>query len=360
MKKQLFSLVLALVAGVTLSFGQNALSVVPTAPAPRALDVTCLSSDALHPVAGTPYTYAVTVPTPAGTKSFKWIVTQEKTFLANGILNEANAEAAGGTHIAAAGTELNAVSADPVGLDITITWKSFIHDAALPVFVVIYVENADAAGCTTQNVKVYQIEPKNAFTLDITNIALDGTKSAYGDNLTTCVSNIASATYDAAAPTGVVYDFGVDYIYYAVTAANFTTSWQPTFQITGLAGGTQTSLIEWAYPANANVATGWNATTAPVLAQDPTGTVGAAGECVIVRVTVDHNSEEVLTALNIQLAIDGLTNLAAAAASQLPDLHYVDCSIDNFTNDITTHVLNPRADIQSATPGAGVNFLPKK
>lgn len=356
MKKQFSILILALIASVTVSYGQNALTAAPTCPVPRALDVTCLAADALHPVAGTPYTYQVTVPTPAGTKTFKWIVTQEQTFLTNALLNETNAEIVGGAHIAAAGSELNTVSADPAGLDITITWKSFIHDAALPVFVVIYVENADPAGCTTQNLKVYQIEPKNAFTLDITNIGVDAVKTAYGTDLITCVSNITSAVYDPTAPVGVIYDFGIDYIYYVVTAANFTTSWQPDFLLTGNSGvDGETTLIEWALPADATVATGWNAITVPVPAQDPTGTVGAAGECIIVRLTVDHNKDEVLTALPLALAVDGQTNLAGVP---LPDLHHVDCSIDLFANDIATHILNPRPDIQNATPGG--SFLPKK
>src|SRR3989339_833928 len=107
MKKQISILILALLASVAVSFGQNALTNTPTLLNPRAMDVTCLSADALHPVAGTPYTYAVTVPTPVGTKTFKWLVTQEKTFLTAGLLNETDTEIVGGTHVAAAGTELN-------------------------------------------------------------------------------------------------------------------------------------------------------------------------------------------------------------------------------------------------------------
>lgn len=355
MKKQLFILVLALVAGVTMSFGQTTSSLPSggaiTPPTPRGFDVGILTSDALHPVAGTPYTYSVTVPNPSGTKSYKWIVTQEQTFLTTGVLNTTNAESVGGTHIAAAGAELNATTVEPAtsGEDIVITWKSFIHDPAKPVFVVIYVENNDAT-CVTQNVKVYQIEPVNSFTLDIANVQIDGTVTAYGTDYSTCVSNIASAVYSAG---GVVYDFGTDYLFYTITAANFTGSWALDMQLAGLASG-QTATLDWAYSNAPNTWTAYTlGTPATVNAQDPTGTVGAAGECIIVRVTVAHQKEEVLAAQTVTLSVDGISNT-------LPDLHYVTGLADGFTNDLANHIMKPRPTIQSTTTGTGVNFLPNK
>lgn len=332
MNKQLLILMVVLFTQSIVVYGQDLTGTV-ICPTARPINITCLSNDAFHPMPGTPYTYSISVPTPPGEKSFQWIVTQEQTFLTNGILNLTNAESAGGIHIASAGGELNSTTAAGVGEQIEITWKSFAHDPARPVFVVIYVENSD--GCTSQNLKVFQIEPQQAFTLDIANLKADGTVSAFGDLLESCVSNIASAQYDAAAVDGVVYDYGTDYLFYIVNAAGYSESWQPEFQLTGIAG-TQAATIEWAYPSAPGI---WNASTTLVGAQAASGTVDAAGECIIVRISVKHNSEEVLSALIIQLAVDGTSN-------SLPDISHTDCSADGFANDIATHVLKPRPAIQ--------------
>ena len=375
MKKQILFiafLALAVFANVNKSYGQE-LTGTLTCPVPQAVVATCLSSDALHPIPGTPYTYSITVPAPAlGTRSYKWIVTQEKTFITTGTLNVTNAESVGGTHVAAAGAELNAANGDaaPDGKDISITWKSFVHDPAAPVFVVIYVENLET--CTTQNLKVYQIEPKNAFTLDIANLAVDGTFSAYGTALETCFSNIASATYDpAVGANGVIYDYGTNYIYYTVTAANFTTSWRPTFRLSGL-DALQDVEMHWAYQSTPTVwaamtgggTNGDYTTTGTVDAKDATGTVGTAGECIIVRLKVDHNKFEGLALLPITLAVDGQTQLALT--TPLKDVHHAtgaQCGLDdNFDNDKSTHNLKPRPTITDAIPEVPnpTNYLPSK
>jgi hypothetical protein len=340
-KSMLFLICLQAIVGHRV-FSQE-LSGTLTCPVPRAIDVTCLASDALHPLPGVPYTYAVTVPSPPGVKSFRWIVTQEQTFLTSGLLNLANAESAGGQHVSAAGPELNSTTAEGTGEDISITWKSFTHDPSRPLFLVIYVENSD--GCITQNLKVFQIQPQEAFTLDIAGVKTDGTVMGWDVPAESCVSDIASARYDAAATDGMVYDYGTNYLFFAVTAANFSTSWQPAFQLAGTTAA-QASTIEWAY---ASAPATWNAASTVVEAKSSDGSVGASGECIIVRVTVRHNSEEVLAAMNITLAVDGLTNLAAPVADRKPDLHFTGAQCgqaDGFGNDIAVHTLKPRPTVQ--------------
>jgi len=342
MKKQLIIFFAAVIFGNSVVWGQELTGTV-TCLVPRAIDVTCLTNDALHPMPGTPYSYAVNIPTPPGEKTFKWIVTQEQTFLTDGVLNLANAESAGGSFIAAAGAELNSTTAGVDGESVDITWKSFSHDPAKPVFVVIYVENTD--GCTTQNMKVFQIQPQTAFTLDIVNLNSDGTSSGYGDQTESCVSDIASATYDASAADGIAYDYGTDYLFYLVSAANFATSWQPSFQLTGITGA-QEATTEWAYPDTPGA---WNPTSTAVTAKNPAGAVDATGECIIVRVKIRHHTEELLTPLSISLAVDGLTNLAAPLSEQKADLHHTgaECGVpDGFANDVATHILKPRPLVQ--------------
>jgi hypothetical protein len=359
MKKQIFILIVALMASVTMLWGQTtptpstalALTGAVTCPVPRAI-TGLIGNDALHPVPGAPYTYQVNVPNPAGTKSYYWQVTQNQTFLTAGILNTTGAEVVNGLHLAAAGAELNNETATGTGEDIIITWKSFTHDPTAPVFVVIYVVNDDGS-CSTQNVKVWMIEPISAFSLDIANVEQNGTVDAYGTDYSTCVSNIASAVYDIATGGGVIYDFGTDYLFFTVTAANFTTSWNMTLNMVNDVVGTQViTATEWAY---SNAPTVWAPYVAggPILAQDPTGTVGAAGECIIIRLTVAHNKEEILAPQTITLAVDG----TSGAAGIYPDLHHVDGLADGFTNDFANHILKPRPTILEVNPAAP-SFLP--
>ena len=115
--------------------------------------------------------------------TYKWLVTQDKTFIdATGLV--ATPEVVGANHIFATGTGYNDVGT--ASSTINITWSSFTHDAANPVFLVIYVENT--VTCMTDNIEVYIIEPKHAFTLDIANIALDG--STQSATYATCVSPV--------------------------------------------------------------------------------------------------------------------------------------------------------------------------
>jgi hypothetical protein len=378
MKKQILFIVmfaLALIfAGKNAVFGQNpiqpdsntALTAVPVAcPAPT--PVTC-PSDALHPVPGNPYEYSISVPTNLGvgaTFRYRWFVTQDP----NIITTTAGVTAITSNVEAATGTGLHVQSAvanyDDIALGsnlINITWKSFVHDPALPVLVVIYVEGSD--GCLTNNVEVFEIKPIHAFTLDIANMAADGTLP--GANYTTCVSPVASAVYTAGSLT---MDYGTNYLYFAVTAANFTDSWLPTFQLTGIAG-TRTSLVEWQYPALSNVATGWHPVTDPVVASGGAGSsVGAAGECIVVRVTVDNNKEETIAAAPIEVAVDGIMNDpttpgADYTTAAFGDVDVATCAVDGFTNDKITHILSPRPDLISTTPGVAPNpnpgpFIPK-
>lgn len=377
MKKQILFLailVMAILATTTI-FGQNpiqpipytALTAVPTAcPAPT--PVTC-PSDAIHPIPGNPYEYSIEVPTNLGagaTFRYRWFVTQDPNIITTtgGVTSiTSNIEAATGTglHVQSAVTNYNDIAAG--SNTITITWKSFTHDPTQPVLVVIYVEGDD--GCLTNNVEVYQIEPIHAFTLDIANMAPDGTLP--GANYVSCVSPVYSAIYTAGSLT---MNYGTNYLYFAVTAANFTDSWLPSFQLTGIAAP-RTAVVEWQYPNLANVATGWHDATVPVVASGGAGSsVGAAGECIIVRVTVNNNTEETVAAAPISLAVNGVMNDPTTVAADYTalayeDVHFTGCTADGFTNDIANQILSPRPNVNTTT--VGVNppypnpepFIPK-
>ena len=358
--------------GFTSTFGQTV-----TCPVPRTVDITCLPSDALHPVAGTPYDYTVVVPTPPGTKAYTWFVTQDPAFIAAGVLT-ANRETSPGLHIAATGVGYN----DPAtGLaTLSITWKSFVPDPALPVFVVINVQNtaSTADACVSQNMKVFKILPVNAFTLDIANVTALGVAQGYETPIDRCIHAIVSASYDATAPEGVLYDFGTDFLYYVVTAANFSTSWKPSVQLTGVDAQETITAVEWALPTDfafgtvhaMPLAAGTYTSTDPVTVVNSTGTVGTAGECILIRVSIDHTAgalqyqglaDEVIT-----LAVDGITELASA--TPVGDVHFsstlpaanADCGkVDGFLYDKAVQTIKPRPDITApAMPAPGL--LPVK
>jgi len=366
MKKQnllLTFFTLALIfAGMNNVFGQDLSSAPTTCLTPTA--VTCLTSDALHPIPGTAYDYTVEVPTPPGTKQYTWLVTQDQTFIdATGLVATPESNDGSGAHIQSTGSGYN----DPAtgGLTLNITWKSFTYDATQPVFVVIYATNEDGNVCTTDNIEVFKIEPVHAFTLDIANLGADGTSQAA--DYPTCVAPVASAIYNSTTDR-VDMDYGVNYLYFIVTAANFTGAWRPEFEVGG-AGmvGTRTAAVDWAYPADAASGT-WNAmtddgdgtysTTGSVQAATPGGTVGATGECIVVRVTVDNNQEETISDAPISLAVDGDMMVESTPGSgnfdtvgtNLYDIHYADCTDDGFDNDVSRQILTPRPDINAVTP----------
>jgi hypothetical protein len=373
MKKQLLILIVALVAiSFSTAYGQ-------LAPRP----VTCLTADALHPIAGSPYTYEITVPTPAGTKEYTWFVTQDQHFINAGVLT-ANRETAPGGIIAATGVGYNnpATGTNTV----SITWASFAYDPTAPVFVVIQVKNTASTpdACVSQNMKVYKIVPQNAFTLDIANLTNGATpdvagalQAGYGTNIDRCIHDIVDAQYDATAPEGVVYDYGTDYMFYEVVAANFSTSWKPSFTLNGV-DANETVTVEWATDKNfttphaMTLAAGIWASADVYTVVDPSGTVGPAGESIYVRVTFDHSttvSYEGLADEIVLLAVDGLTNLSAPAAQQLGDVHTVAGTnlpaeacpwVDGFANDIATQTLKPRPAINAGATMPAPGLLPVK
>lgn len=350
---------------------------------PRVVDATCLANDAIHPMPGTPYNYTINVPTPAGVKEYTWLVTQDKNFItAPGTLTPAaNRETTSGNFLAATGTGYN----DPATASetITLTWKSFVYDPSNPVFVVVQVRSAVTGTCSPNNLKVFMIQPINAFTLDIANVGADKTTVADFDTpVERCVADIVSATFDPSTPQGVLYDYGVDYLYYIVTAANFSTSWRPSIKISGLDPKETVAAVEWFRPTDTGFATpeamvltdGTYLSTNPVTALNASGTVGASGESIVVRVTIDHtngaNQYEGITDETITLAIDGQTQLGSIP---IGDIHHsasqpianTDCGHeDGFKYDVAIQTLKARPDIQSATvavPGPGIiPFLPVK
>ena len=381
MKKQILILtffVAAFLAGNN-AFGQvlydaNYVEGVSVACTP-AVGLSCATdADPLHPLPGEVYTYAVTLTAGASTTpTIHWFVTDDLDVISvNGVLTT-DIDAIGGDYVLTAGadpgTATNAKYNDATNTTptIDISWNSF--PGTTPVLLVAHVY--DEIACT-DNIEVWRIEPTFGFTLDIAGLLDDGTLGAEE-----CVSPIVSAIYDGSA--NLTMDYGDNYVYFTVNAANFVDSWMPTMSASYTGTGT-VSDIEWAYPDQAILGTAgaasgtWNSATTAVDASSASGgTVGAGGECIIVRVNVDHGSTEndyLAGSQTVTLSIDGIMSDPAAVGTATEYTNGNLADLDEPTtgtacaNDITdeaTYTITPRpalVDNTTDTPNV-TDFEPK-
>lgn len=390
MKKQILFLAmftLALIfAGINKSYGQLApqLSAAPTFCTPATtVAAACATSDALHPIAGTLYPYTVTVTNGGTDPLIHWFVTDNPEFIVDnasdgaGTLSTDFETTPSSAYLQATGTSYN----DPANTSNTvdITWKYF--PASTAVFLVAYVKGDPTC---TDNIQVYKIEPVQVFTLDIAALTADGKENTVKSD---CVSPIVDARYNSTTEE-VDMDYGVNYVYFSVNAANFAHSWLPSFEVSATNMGTDGELtVDWAYPlASTGTTPVWHpaieatgvftsAVTDPVKPILTTATgVGEDGECIVVRVTVDHNKNETLADIVISFAADGVMydfDGADYGDPTLGDIHYQAGTnlpaeacpwVDEFTNDKTTYTLTRRPTIIDATPDVApttTDFIPK-
>ncbi len=311
----------------------------------------------LHPMAGKAYSYAVTIAPPYTTpQSYDWYVTDNTGFIDKSVLITTNIipndkefiDAGVGYHDPATGTN-----------SITIKWtsKAVISAKTKPYFLVIHYKGTNGTLCEAMNMRVYKVDPFNAFTLDLTNfdgakdLGLDGSNLAVEHRL--CASDLASASYDG---TKMIYDYGVNELIFKVVAANFTGGWTPTVKISGLAGTQTIGSIEWSATttfSGANTFTQNGDSWSPVnKIPAPADNLTEDGEAVYIRVSVKNNDYEGIKDTPITLAINGITDDGAE------DVHYADCLADGFTNDVATQVILARPEITSNTGTPAQSFLP--
>jgi len=365
MKKQILFLsffILAFVFAGTKSYGQvtytKVLGGAPAVATPTVLG--CAVENELQPLPGKSYNYSVTAP--AGSKIL-WFVTDQNTIIdgtAAAPVIQPSRDTAPGTYILTAGSQYN--DANNTTATIAMSWKSF-DGAAKQVVLVAHV--TDASGCTN-NVEVYRIVPSFAFTLDM--IALLDAGTAGG---TECISPVESATYNG---TDVAINYGENWVFYSVNAANFVNSWMPTFTVLGYTGGGGTGVvpvgdIQWAYAANAQSTTAadWHPVTDPVMAQAAGGAVGAAGETIVIRVRIDHATNENDAANSVlTFGVDGVmfdpAALAAAAYTNatLKDLDGgATAPCTNTQTDQADYILTPRPAVATNTGSPVLPFEPK-
>lgn len=352
MKKQILFLtffVLASFAGVTDVMGQAV-----TGSAPRGID--CVDGP-LNPIAGKEYTYQ------AGSNQ-----TGDYTFWATKDWNFIATDGSGVTTTNMATTKLLSSTTTPTGTDllttsanyataaaadnVQITWSDAIlagTTTAAPTFVAVNQE-----GTCTNNFKAWAIVPIKAFTVDIRNIENEaGTPLGYDAAEDQCFDEVRGATYNAGT---IEYNFGTQVLYFEVIAANFTSSWVPTFNIAGL-GTNQTALLEWAYEsafttiiASSAITNGTPVTTAAATTSQTTTTGGVS---IYVRVTITNNTYEGINATPITLSVDGVNSVGDwdIENNTLTDAGPL-CNAGTLNDgmDAATQTLNPRPTVTPVAP----------
>lgn len=292
MKKQIFILAmftLALFAGINSTYGQKYKNVdtdVWAAP-------NCATSDAYHPAAGVPSTYSVGI---AGTGyngdgTYTWKVTNNLDLLAASTVPA---------------TEFTKTSGGAAAdNNIVITWDASSIGKTYYVVVNYQEQNSTNTACTINNVKVFPVQPRNAFWLDInastdvspTNIAVASATVPFN----ICAPNVSSATITTPgdiATARVKYEFGVTTLYAIVHAAGYTGNFNAKLTISGLAGSQK-----------AAVPTGWTA-TASVDGNgngDYTNSLASVfgGSDIPVTIVITNNQHEILADQEIKVTIDG-------------------------------------------------------
>ncbi len=316
MKKQillftLFTIALMLWGTIAKSQDINYLDIATVNCPPVTSLGTCAQDTELNPIPGKTYTYTIGV-TPAVTTNgrVRWYVYNASqhggNIIVNGSMQDAidNAEVDGGTSQYLLDAEDGIYNdEDNTSASIDISWQAF-DGATTHILLIAYVDGELCA----DNIEVWRIEPSFSFTLDLASVNPDGALN----NGEECVTPVQIATYNVASTT-MTMDYGENYIFFAVTAANFVHSWMPTFAVTSTGTPVAVTDISWATPDQAIISTPgtWNAATEPVPARNPSGAVGSAGECIIVRVHVDHNTVENDADFVVTLTVDGIMYDAA-------------------------------------------------
>lgn len=316
MKKQLFLMVMALIAGMSYSFGQ-----------------TC--GDALHPMAGKLYTYTVTTNPAGGT--FNWYVTSDPNLLTG-------APIPSGGGIIVAGTGYNTPTSTSASIDITWTAQAVAAaQAATPTKYYLVVKYT--TGCSN-NLKPWIIKPMNLFMIAVENVKSDGT--AYAD---ICRSDVVSATVD---PTDdqVVYNYGENALYMKVTANNFTTSWTPKIDIAALTASLTApqsiKSIEWSLTttftgtSNFDLATGIGA---PVPDKGGDNITTGTDEFIYIKIVIVDGKFEGTADQSLAL------NMSATDVASNADVDYDTTTCATVPeNDHVTQILKGRPAITNPVP----------
>ena len=268
-----------------------------------------LTSDALHPVAGKKYNYSILI-APGIAGNYSWWATKDPNFISSQGANNMSTKklGVGATNDIVAAS--SAYGASTATSNVDITWSSTLllgtsYQGAVssksPTFVVVQFDAT--SGSCANNLKVYELNPKNGFMVDIRN--LNNTtfaEAAYDDNtsIVQCIDKVSKAAYNPATHK-MEYEYGTNIFYYEVVAANFSESYKPYLTFKGL-DPVQTYKIEWTYKSDFTSLSTYNSGTT-VVSTDVTD--NSNGVSIYVKVTVTNNNYEGIADKKVTLSLDG-------------------------------------------------------
>jgi hypothetical protein len=340
MKKHfLFSTMFALTTA--LSYGQAITATTGSAPTP----VTC-TDDALHPIIGKEYTYKGTGTPTGGT--YHIFATNSTNFITNGALNTTGAYTSG-NQITTTDANYN-VGTNNNG-EAKLSWSGA---AANPSFVVVQYK-APIGACTTDNLKVYKIEPKNAFTIELRNMekGTGNTFTTKTTNVDVCSGAVKEATYNTGLDK-MEYNYGSQSFFYELIAANYDNkTFEAKFKLSGL-DTNQSAKLKWGVDKTAinndlgNIISGGAEVSVTVTADASVNP--SAGVSIYLELVVENGSYEGITDKNITLSADATTG---TGANKLKDVK-ADCTEEGDFADTATQTLIKRPTIN---PNTGLNFI---
>lgn len=338
MKKHfLFSTMFALTAA--LSYGQTAKT--GSAPTP----VTCPDNDPLNPIIGKEYTYKGTGDPTGGT--YHIFATNSTNFITNGTLNSAGAYNTGDQITT---TDANYNNSNNNSGEATLSWSSA---ATKPSFVVVQYKQSGT--CTTDNLKVYKIVPKNAFTIELRNMEKDAgnTFTTKTTNVDVCSGAVKSATYNTVNDK-MEYNYGSQSFFYELIAANYDNkTFEAKFKLSGL-DTNQSAKLKWGVDKTAinndlgTITSGGAEVSVTVTADANVNP--SAGVSIYLELVVENGSYEGITDKNITLSADATTG---TGANKLKDVK-ADCTEEGDFADTATQTLIKRPTIN---PNTGLNFI---
>jgi len=266
-----------------------------------------LTSDALHPVAGKKYNYSISIPFGV-TGNYTWWSTKDPNFIsiqgANNMSTKKLTVGASNDIVAASA----AYGASTATSNVDITWSSNVllntgyqgvSPAKIPTFVVVQFDAT--SGSCANNLKVYELNPKNGFMVDIRNLNNSTfAKADYDAMESQCIDKVSKASYNPATHK-MEYEYGTNIFYYEVVAANFSESYKPLLMFTGL-DPVQTATIEWTYNKLFTGLTPYVSGTTTVLTDVADNSTGVS---IYVKVTVVNHNYEGIADKKVTLSLDG-------------------------------------------------------
>ena len=330
MKKQILLFVLFVVttfASVSKSYGQT----------------TC-TPGALNPSAGVAYDYEVTVTAGSGTSPvYVWYVTQATDLIGGAKLTQ-GADFTVGTD---SGFSTYS-STTSTSSKIKLTWNAAALANGNPYYLVVKYSETSTAGCSVENMKVWQIKPVNSFLLAIAGSDVAGATA----NASSCAPAITAATVTPATPT-VSYDYGQSSIYYKVTASGVAGTWTPTINLPALAGAASGQVYVSADWGTLGATPTWNSFGTIVAAggnmtSSVAAPVSVVGTDILVRIVINNSKYEGTTAQTVTVGIDG------ELPGGIKDIKGGGDCADETTNKTGTHTILVRPAI---APGAAGAFI---